>query len=140
MDKGGKEMGLPRVPPYLQALGLSTPDPWIHRGIHKTFYTEDSFCFRTLPEQACGAYPGGRNSNLTIHLSSSQHHRFGPPWPLPTPGPSHQVTWAWGAERAEGEEGGKKHSHGLHLRGQLSWARHCGTTPPPLLPLREVSS
>lgn len=76
-------MGLPRVSPYLQALGLSTPDPWIHRGIHKTFYTEDSFCFRTLPDQACGAYPGGRNSNLTIYLPSSPHHRLGPPWPLP---------------------------------------------------------
>lgn len=125
-EMGGEGMGLTQTIPIFTSFGPSTPDPWIHREIHKTFYTEDYFCFctSTLPGQArpCGAYPGGRNLTLTVYLPSSPYHHFGPPGP-----PSHPQTKPLG-DLGLGGRGGRRRrrverdSHGLHLRGQLSWA------------------
>lgn len=41
-------MGLTQTIPIFTSFGPSAPDPWIHREIHNTFYTEDYFCFHTL--------------------------------------------------------------------------------------------
>lgn len=106
----GKGMGLTQTTPIFTSFGPSTPDLWIHREIHKTFYTEDYFCFHTLPDQALWGLPRWQELKLTIYLPSSQHHPLGPPWLLPTPEPSHWETWDQGIEREEEEEGGKRQS------------------------------
>lgn len=143
-EMGGEGMGLTQTIPIFTSFGPSTPDPWIHREIHKTFYTEDYFCFctSTLPGQArpCGAYPGGRNLTLTVYLPSSPYHHFGPPGP-----PSHPQTKPLGdlgLGVGEGGGGGGWKETVMDSISEASSAgpRRCGTTPPQQLPLREVSS
>lgn len=66
-EMGGEGMGLTQTIPIFTSFGPSTPDPWIHREIHKTFYTEDYFCFctSTLPGQALRGLP--RRQELNSH-------------------------------------------------------------------------
>lgn len=61
----GEGMGLTQTIPICTSFGPSMPDPRIHREIHKTFYTEDYFCFRTLPDQALQGLP--RRQELKSH-------------------------------------------------------------------------
>lgn len=66
---GGKGMGLTQTTPIFTSFGPSMPDPWIHREIHKTFYTEDYFCYPTRPDQALWGLP--RRQELKSHYLPS---------------------------------------------------------------------
>lgn len=62
-------IGLTQTIPIFTSFGPSMPDPWIHREIHKTFYTEDYFCFLRLPDQALWGLP--RRQELKSHYVPS---------------------------------------------------------------------
>lgn len=137
----GEGMGLTQTTPIFISFGPSTPDPWIHREIHKTFYTEDYVCFHTLPDQALWGLP--RWQELKSHYLPSLFSTS-PLWsslaashprtkPLGDLGP--------GSREGGGGRGGWKESV-MDSISEASSAgpQYCGTTPPQLLPLREVSS
>lgn len=108
-------MGLTQTIPIFTSFGPSIPDPSIHREIHKTFYTEDYFCFRVLPDQALQGLP--RRQELQSHYLPSL---FSTSLLWSSLAPFHPRTkplgdLGLGVGREEEEDGGKRHSHGLLL-------------------------
>lgn len=100
--RNGGGMGLTQTIPIFTSLGPSTPDPWIHREIHKTFYTEDYFCFPTFPGQALWGLP--RRQEMNSHGLPSLFSRS-PLWSSRPP--SHPRTKPLGdLGLGSGEEGG----------------------------------
>lgn len=70
----------------------------------------------------CGAYPGSNLYFPTVFATAPLRFSLAPAHPRTKPlgawglGPGE-----WGG-REEEEEDGNTHNHGLHVRGQLSWA------------------
>lgn len=97
-EMGRKEgMGLTQTLPIFASFGPSTPGPWIHREIHKTFYTEDYFCFLTLPDQALWGLP--RRQELKSHYLPSLFS-ISPLWTFLAPShPRTKPRETWAQER-----------------------------------------
>lgn len=121
MGGGAEGMGPTQTIPIFTSFGPFTPDPGIHREVHKTFYTEHYFCFRPVPGQALWGLPRRQEPNshgLPSLFSRSPLGSSRAPFP-----PLDQVTGrlgpgAWGGRRRKVE----RDSLGLHLQGRLSWA------------------
>lgn len=137
----GEGVGLTQTTPIFISFGPSTPDPWIHREIHKTFYTEDYFCFHTLPDQALWGLP--RWQELKSHYLPSLFSTS-PLWSSLVA--SHPRTKPVGdlgpgsRESGRGRGGWKESVMDSISEASSAGPQCCGTTPPQLLPLREVSS
>lgn len=136
---GAEGMGLTQTIPIFTSFGPFTPDPGIHREVHKTFYTEHYFCFCPLPGQALWGLPRRQEPNSHGLPSLFSRSPLGSSWP-----PSHSRTKSLGdlgLVRGEGGGGRWKETvlDSISKAGSAG-PPGCGTTPPQGLPLREVSS
>lgn len=138
---GGKEVGLTQTIPIFTSFGASTPDPWIHRGIHRHF-TPRIILFPYTPRS--GLVGPTQAAGTQISLYAFPLLNITPSvLPGPFPPPQDQATKRLGPGDWRGRR--KWWAERDTVMDSISEASsagpgHCGTIPPQLLPLREVSS